>query len=133
MTRTPTSRSILSGATVLIGYQLPGRHHTRRRSPLLFARRDRDVVQGNVSDDSTDGDQSARLHGGALTRIQRQRLTILSTRLYDRGDDEFVVEHPFSEIGDLLRVELDEHDACTIRFLTDIDDYTAVRQGVVLC
>jgi hypothetical protein len=63
-------------------------------------------------------------------RIQRQHLTILLNRLYDRGDDEFVVEHPSSEIGELLRVELDEYDACTIRFLTGIDDYTAACQDI---
>ena len=63
-------------------------------------------------------------------RIQRQHLTVLLNRLYDRGDDEFVVEHPSSEIGELLRVELDEYDACTIRFLTDLDDYTAARQDI---
>jgi hypothetical protein len=63
-------------------------------------------------------------------RIQRQHLTILLNRLYDRGDDEFVVRHPSSEIGELLQVELDEYDACTIRFLTGIDDYTAARQDI---
>ena len=63
-------------------------------------------------------------------RIQRQHLTVLLNRLYDRGDDEFVVEHPSSKIGDLLRIKLDEYDACTIRFLTDIDDYIAARQDI---
>jgi hypothetical protein len=63
-------------------------------------------------------------------RIQRDHLTVLLNRLYDRGDDEFVVEHPSDEIGALLRIELDDHNACTIRFLTDIDDYTTARQTI---
>ena len=63
-------------------------------------------------------------------RIQRQHLTVLLNRLYDRGDDEFVVKHPSSEIGALLRIELDDYDACTISFETGLDDYTATRQEI---
>jgi hypothetical protein len=63
-------------------------------------------------------------------RVQRQHLTVLLNRLYDRGYDEFVVEHPSSEIGELLRIELDEYDACTISFETGIEEYTAARQDI---
>jgi hypothetical protein len=63
-------------------------------------------------------------------RIQRQHLTVLLNRLYDRGDDEFVIKHPSSDVGELLRIELDEYDSCTIRFPTDLDDYAASRQDV---
>ncbi len=63
-------------------------------------------------------------------RVRRDHLTVLLNRLYDRGDDEFVIEHPSSEIGDLLRIELDTYDECTIHFVTDVDEYGAARQAV---
>jgi hypothetical protein len=63
-------------------------------------------------------------------RIKSEHLTVLLNRLYDRGDDEFAVEHPSSDIGELLRIELDDYDSCTIRFDTSIDDYAAARQNV---
>lgn len=63
-------------------------------------------------------------------RVRRDHLSILLNRLYDRGDDEFAVEHPSSEIGELLRIELDGHDSCTVRFVTDTDEYAAARQDV---
>ena len=63
-------------------------------------------------------------------RVKREHLTVLLNRLYDRGDDEFIVEHPSDEIGELLRIELSEHDACTITFPTNTDDYTAARQEI---
>ena len=63
-------------------------------------------------------------------RVKRKHLTVLLNRLHDRGDDEFIVEHPSDEIGELLRIELSEHDACTITFPTNTDDYTAARQEI---
>ncbi|MFP8958020.1 hypothetical protein ACLI4Y_14955 [Natrialbaceae archaeon A-CW3] len=63
-------------------------------------------------------------------RVRRDHLTVLLNRLYDRGDDEFTIEHPSSEIGDLLRIELDSYDDCTIHFVTDADEYDAARQAV---
>lgn len=63
-------------------------------------------------------------------RVQREHLTVLLNRLYDRGDDEFAIKHPSSEISELLRIELNEYDKCTIHFVTDLDEYAAARQDV---
>ncbi len=63
-------------------------------------------------------------------RVKREHLTVLLNRLYDRGDDVFAVEHPSSEIGELLRIELDDYDSCTLRFTTSLDEYTTARQEV---
>lgn len=63
-------------------------------------------------------------------RIKREHLTVLLNRLYDRGDDEFTIEHPSSEIGELLRIELDDYDRCMVQFSTDLETYTAARQDI---
>jgi hypothetical protein len=63
-------------------------------------------------------------------RVHRQHLTVLLNRLYDRGDNSFTVEHPSSDIGELLRIELDEYDECTVHFPTSMDDYSAARQDI---
>ncbi|AUX09872.1 hypothetical protein AArcSl_2248 [Halalkaliarchaeum desulfuricum] len=62
-------------------------------------------------------------------RVKREHLTVLLNRLYDRGNEEFAVEHPSADIGELLRVELDE-GACTVHFTTDLDSYATVRQDL---
>ena len=63
-------------------------------------------------------------------RVKREYLTVLLNRLYDRGDDEFAVKHPSDEIGELLRIELDGYDTCTITFQTNLDEYAAARQDI---
>ncbi|MFC6812507.1 hypothetical protein ACFQGT_14365 [Natrialbaceae archaeon GCM10025810] len=63
-------------------------------------------------------------------RVKGNHLTVLLNRLYDRGDDEFAIEHPSSEIGELLRIELDDYDACRIQFSTSLDEYTSARQEI---
>ena len=62
-------------------------------------------------------------------RVKREHLTVLLNQLYDRGDEEFAVEHPSTEIGELLRIELGD-DGCTVRFTTDLNEYAAARQDV---
>lgn len=63
-------------------------------------------------------------------RVKRDHLTVLLNRLYDRGDAEFAVEHPSREIGELLRVELDDHDTSTVRFSISLDEYATARQEI---
>lgn len=63
-------------------------------------------------------------------RVQYEHLAVLLNRLYDRGDDAFAIEHPSDEIGELLRIHLDEWDACTVEFTTGLDEYTQARQDV---
>ena len=63
-------------------------------------------------------------------RVKRTHLTVLLNQLYDRGDDEFSVEHPSSDVGELLRIELDRYDECTLRFTTSLDEYTCARHDI---
>lgn len=56
-------------------------------------------------------------------RVARRNLTVLFNRLYDRGEKQFAVSHPSAEIGTLLTVELDDYNACTVRFETRRDEY----------
>lgn len=56
-------------------------------------------------------------------RIKRPHLTVLLDQFVDRGDQEFVVEHPADEIGGLLSIRLGEHDTSTVRFMLDADAY----------
>lgn len=65
-----------------------------------------------------------------MMRIQREHLTVLLNRLYDRGDDAFTVAHPSDEIGELLRIELRGFDDCRIQFSVDLEEYAAARQEV---
>jgi len=65
-------------------------------------------------------------------RIKRKHLTVLLNQLYDRGNETFTVDHPSDEIGSLLRITLDSHDSCTIRFSTDMEEYASRRQQVSL-
>jgi hypothetical protein len=63
-------------------------------------------------------------------RVKRGHLTVLLNQLYDRGDRSFAVEHPSDEVGELLRVDLDDYDDCTVRFGTDLEEYAGRRQDV---
>lgn len=63
-------------------------------------------------------------------RVKRNNLTVLLNRLYDRGENSFTIAHPSSEIGDLLEITLEEDGECTVRFITDSDEYSDARQEV---
>lgn len=60
-------------------------------------------------------------------RVKRDHLSALFNRLYDRGDDVFTISHPSDEIGDLVRITLEEYDACTVEFVTDEEAYASAR------
>lgn len=62
--------------------------------------------------------------------LPRPQLTVLLNALYDSGDARFSVRHPGDEIGELLRVDLDEPDASTVRFSMDRDEYANACQAV---
>jgi hypothetical protein len=62
-------------------------------------------------------------------RVKREHLTILLNHLYDRGDDEFAITHPSREIGDIAKINLGDHDDCTVTFDTG-DDYVAAREDI---
>lgn len=63
-------------------------------------------------------------------RMQREHLSVLFNRLYDRGDETFTIDHPSDEIGTLVRVTLGEYDDCTVEFAKDHDEYAAARQDI---
>ena len=63
-------------------------------------------------------------------RIQRDHLTVLLNRFYDRADCVFSVEHPAPEIGELLEIRLGDHNETTISFSTSIDEYAHARDDV---
>lgn len=63
-------------------------------------------------------------------RIQRDHLTVLLNRFYDRGDSAFKVEHPASEIGTLLEIELGEQGTCSINFSKSVEEYAEARNDV---
>ena len=56
-------------------------------------------------------------------RVKRENLTVVLNRLYDRGEERFTVSHPASEIGDLLEIILEDDGHCTVRFITDSEEY----------
>ena len=63
-------------------------------------------------------------------RVQRDHLTILLNRLYDRGEAEFTIEHPADDIGGLLRLDLGTGPECTVEFPSSLEEYSAARQDV---
>jgi len=63
-------------------------------------------------------------------RVKRNHITVLLNRLYDRGDDVFIVDHPADEVDQLLRIELDDFNECTIHFDTDLSAYSAAREEI---
>lgn len=63
-------------------------------------------------------------------RVQREHLSVLFNRLYDRGDRRFTISHPSEVVGDLARITLDTYDNCTVRFVKDRDAYAVARQDV---
>ncbi|WP_254863076.1 hypothetical protein [Halovivax gelatinilyticus] len=63
-------------------------------------------------------------------RVRSDHLTVLLNRLADRGDEQFVIEHPSLDVGELLRIELDRYDSSTVRFVTKGDEYESSRQAV---
>lgn len=63
-------------------------------------------------------------------RIQRDHLTTLLNRFHDRGDDVVKVEHPASEIGTLLEIELGDHGQCRISFPKSVEEYAQERNEV---
>ncbi len=63
-------------------------------------------------------------------RVKRENLTVLLNRLYDRGEERFTISHPASEIGDLLEITLKDQGECTVRFITDSEEYATVLGDV---
>jgi hypothetical protein len=63
-------------------------------------------------------------------RVKRDSLITLLNRLYDREDGSITIEHPATEIGELLTIELGDVGEVTIRFTKAIEEYIGDRQDV---
>lgn len=49
-------------------------------------------------------------------QLQRQQLGVLLNALHDHGVSSIPVSHPSAEIGELVRIELEDNGAATVRF-----------------
>ncbi|WP_302081071.1 hypothetical protein [Salinibaculum rarum] len=57
-------------------------------------------------------------------KLTRRRITVLLNALYDEGITDITVEHPSEEIGELLRVDIEDMDEATVRFTSNREDFT---------
>lgn len=62
--------------------------------------------------------------------IERQRLMILLNALYDQGVHSIPVEHPCDEIGELVRIELDDNGEASVRFTQGSITYQNNRESI---
>jgi hypothetical protein len=62
--------------------------------------------------------------------VERDHLSALFNRLYDRGEERFTLSHPAEEIGDLVRITLGGYEDCTVEFLSDREAYATARRDV---
>lgn len=62
--------------------------------------------------------------------LERRRLMVLLNALYDEGVDSVPVEHPCDEIGELVRVELEETGRATVRFTQGALTYQDNRETI---
>ncbi|MDX1746781.1 MAG: hypothetical protein R3324_12645, partial [Halobacteriales archaeon] len=63
-------------------------------------------------------------------QLARSQLTVLLNALYNTDTSPFVLSHPSAAIGDLLRIELGDPDASTVRLAQSIEDYGEARSAV---
>jgi hypothetical protein len=63
-------------------------------------------------------------------RVARRRLVVLLNALYDRGVESVTVEHPAAEIGELLRVRLEDDGRATVRFTAGAMAYRDDRETI---
>lgn len=62
--------------------------------------------------------------------LQRDHLTVLLNALYDADATPFTVRHPSEEIGELLRVDLEDPYESSVSVLADGDEYGGRREEV---
>jgi len=62
--------------------------------------------------------------------LQRRRLMILFNALYDEGVESIPVKHPCEEIGELLRIELEDNGQATTRFTQGTMTYRDNRETI---
>ena len=62
--------------------------------------------------------------------VPRSQLTTLLNALYDSDNTPISVSHPSDDIGELLRIDLDEAGRGTVRLAKDLDAYGEARSAV---
>lgn len=62
--------------------------------------------------------------------LERRRLIVLLNALYDEGVDTVPVAHPCDEIGELVRVELEDDGRATVRFTQGTNTYEDNRETI---
>jgi hypothetical protein len=63
-------------------------------------------------------------------QIERRRLMILLNALYDQGVESIPVKHPYEDIGELVRLELEDDGQATVRFTQGTMTYQDNRDGI---
>lgn len=63
-------------------------------------------------------------------KLSRNHLTVLLNALYDAGATPLTVSHPAEEIGDLLRIDLDDPYESTVSVLADGIEYDDRRDDI---
>jgi hypothetical protein len=63
-------------------------------------------------------------------QVTRKRLNVLFNALYDADVDSIPVEHPSSDIGELVRIDLGADGEATVRFTQGAYTYEENRDGI---
>jgi len=63
-------------------------------------------------------------------QIERQQLVVLLNALYDQGVTSIPVKHPSPEIGELVRIELEDNGQATVRFTQGSITYGDNREAI---
>ena len=63
-------------------------------------------------------------------QIERRRLMVLLNALYDQGVESIPVKHPCEDIGELVRIELEDDGQATVRFTQGTMTYQDNREGI---
>ena len=63
-------------------------------------------------------------------QIERRRLMVLLNALYDQGVDSIPVKHPCEDIGELVRIELEDDGQATVRFAQGSMTYQDNREAI---
>ena len=63
-------------------------------------------------------------------QIERRRLMVLLNALYDQGVGSIPVKHPCEDIGELVRIELEDDGQATVRFAQGSMTYQDNREAI---
>ena len=65
-------------------------------------------------------------------QIERQRLMVLLNALYDQGTTSLSVKHPCDDIGELIRISLEDNGQATVRFTQGTMTYEDNRESIAV-